>query len=58
MAMTVLACAMHWYVSGMFVVPVVSVGTWSWWKTRNAPAEDDYDGPQPPPGADPAAQVS
>jgi hypothetical protein len=44
-AMTVLACAMHWYVSGMFAVPIIAVGGWSWWNTRNAPPEDEHQGP-------------
>jgi hypothetical protein len=42
--MTVLACAMHWYVSGMFVVPVLAVGGWSWWSTRRA-GSDEQQGP-------------
>jgi hypothetical protein len=43
--MTVLACAMHWYVSGMFVVPVVAVGGWSWWSTRRGASSDEQQGP-------------
>jgi hypothetical protein len=43
--MTVLACAMHWYASAMFVVPVVAVGGWSWWKSRHAPRQEDQQGP-------------
>jgi hypothetical protein len=42
--MTVLACAMHWYVSGMFVVPVLAVGGWSWWSTRRAGLEQARNG--------------
>jgi hypothetical protein len=41
----VLACAMHWYVSGMFVVPVLAVGGWSWWSTRHAPQDEEPQGP-------------
>jgi hypothetical protein len=44
--MAVLACAMHWYVSGMFVVPVLAVGGWSWWSTRRGPrGSDEQQGP-------------
>jgi hypothetical protein len=43
--MTVLACAMHWYASAMFVVPVLAVGGWSWWKSRQGPREEDQQGP-------------
>lgn len=44
-AMTVLACAMHWYASAMFVVPVVAVGGWSWWSSRRAARDEDKQGP-------------
>jgi protein-S-isoprenylcysteine O-methyltransferase Ste14 len=33
-AMTVLACLMHWYVSMLYVVPVIAVGGWGWWSAR------------------------
>lgn len=43
--MTVLACAMHWYASAMFGVPVLAVGGWSWWNTRRAPERKKRQGP-------------
>lgn len=30
----VLACLMHWYISMMFVVPVLVVGGWGWWSSK------------------------
>lgn len=33
-AMTPLACLMHWYVSMLYVVPVLAVGGWGWWSSR------------------------
>jgi hypothetical protein len=32
--MAPLACLMHWYISMMYVVPVVAVGGWGWLSTR------------------------
>jgi len=32
--MLTLACLMHWYISMMYVVPVVAVGGWGWWSAR------------------------
>ncbi|MCW3019903.1 MAG: hypothetical protein JWN10_2211 [Solirubrobacterales bacterium] len=29
-----LACLMHWYISMMFVVPVVAVGGWGWLSSK------------------------
>jgi len=29
-----LACLMHWYISMMYVVPVVTVGGWCWWSSK------------------------
>ena len=29
-----LACLMHWYISMMYVVPVVGVGGWGWWSSK------------------------
>jgi hypothetical protein len=46
--MTVLACALHWYASAMFVVPVAAVGAWSWWNSRRTPRDEDQ---QRPPAA-------
>jgi hypothetical protein len=43
--MNTLACATHWYVSAMFVVPVAAVGGWSWWSTRRASQDEEQKGP-------------
>jgi hypothetical protein len=32
--MVTLACLTHWYISALFVAPVVAVGGWGWWSTR------------------------
>jgi hypothetical protein len=32
--MAPLACLMHWYISMMYVVPVVAVGGWGWLSTK------------------------
>ncbi len=32
--MAPLACLMHWYISMMYVVPVVAVGGWGWWSSK------------------------
>jgi hypothetical protein len=32
--MAPLACLMHWYISMLYVVPVVAVGGWGWWSAR------------------------
>jgi hypothetical protein len=29
-----LACLMHWYISMMYVVPVVGVGGWGWLSSK------------------------
>jgi hypothetical protein len=29
-----LACLMHWYISMMYVVPVVAVGGWGWFSSK------------------------
>ena len=29
-----LACVYHWYISMMFVVPVVAVGGWGWLSSK------------------------
>ncbi len=42
--MIVLACATHWYVSGLFTVPTVLVGGWSWWSSRHGDTPDGGDG--------------
>jgi hypothetical protein len=33
-AMASLACLMHWYISMMYVVPVVAVGGWGWLSSK------------------------
>lgn len=33
-AMVPLACLMHWYISMMYVVPVLAVGGWGWLSTK------------------------
>jgi hypothetical protein len=34
LAMLPLACLMHWYISMMYVVPVVGVGGWGWLSSK------------------------
>ncbi len=33
-AMLTLGCLMHWYISMLYVVPVLAVGGWGWWSTK------------------------
>jgi hypothetical protein len=33
-AMAPLACLMHWYISMLYVVPVLAVGGWGWWSSK------------------------
>jgi len=33
-AMAPFACLMHWYISMMYVVPVVAVGGWGWLSSK------------------------
>jgi hypothetical protein len=51
--MTTLACATHWYVSGLFTVPTVLVGGWSWWSSRRVDGDrgvgDASQGEEPSP---------
>ena len=47
--MITLACLMHWYISMLYVAPVVAVGGWGWWSTRKMPQRRD------PPANTPAA---
>jgi hypothetical protein len=59
-----LACATHWYVSGLFTVPTVLVGGWSWWSSRRVDGlgEDgeafDGDGQAPEPDARSGTETS
>jgi hypothetical protein len=32
--MAPLACLMHWYISMLYVVPVLAVGGWGWWSSK------------------------
>lgn len=32
--MTPLACLTHWYISMLYVVPVLAVGGWGWWSSK------------------------
>jgi hypothetical protein len=41
--MVTLACLMHWYLSALYVAPVVVVGGWGWWMTRRT--DDQGEGP-------------
>jgi hypothetical protein len=34
--MAPLACLMHWYISMMYVVPVLAVGGWGWWSSKRS----------------------
>jgi hypothetical protein len=34
--MAPLACLMHWYISMLYVVPVVAVGGWGWWTSKRS----------------------
>jgi hypothetical protein len=31
-----LACLTHWYISMLYVVPVLAVGGWGWWSARRS----------------------
>jgi hypothetical protein len=33
-AVVTLACLMHWYISMMYVVPVLAVGGWGWLSSK------------------------
>ena len=39
--MAQLACLMHWYVSMLYVVPVLAVGGWGWWSARRMARRKD-----------------
>jgi len=32
--MAPLACLTHWYISMLYVVPVLGVGGWGWWSSK------------------------
>ncbi len=48
--MAPLACLMHWYISMMFVVPVLAVGGWGWWSSKRMAKRRDGGGPKKPTG--------
>jgi hypothetical protein len=63
--MAPLACLMHWYISMMYVVPVVGVGGWGWFSSkRMARRRAQGNGAQPgspgepPPGGSPTASAA
>ncbi|HME03153.1 MAG TPA: hypothetical protein VKG38_09005 [Solirubrobacteraceae bacterium] len=39
--MASLACLMHWYISMLYVVPVVAVGGWCWWSAKRTTKRRD-----------------
>jgi hypothetical protein len=39
--MAPLACLTHWYVSMLYVVPVLAVGGWGWWSARRMARRKD-----------------
>jgi len=47
--MAVLACLTHWYVSLLYVVPVLAVGGWGWWSSKRI-AKRRKPGPPASPG--------
>jgi hypothetical protein len=55
--MAPLACLMHWYISMMYVVPVVAVGGWGWLSTKRM-ARRKAEGQAGGPGAQPERKGS
>jgi hypothetical protein len=51
--MALLGCLMHWYISMMYVVPVLAVGGWGWWSSRRISRRRKGGGP--PSGPTPPA---
>jgi hypothetical protein len=45
--MAPLACLTHWYISLLYVVPVLAVGGWGWWSARRTARRRK---PRPPRG--------
>jgi hypothetical protein len=39
--MVSLACLMHWYISMLYVVPVLVVGGWCWWSSKRVSRRSD-----------------
>jgi len=52
-AMAVLACLTHWYVSLLYVVPVLAVGGWGWWSSKRISRRRRPGPPAPPPRSGP-----
>lgn len=52
--MAPIACLMHWYISMMYVVPVVAVGGWGWLSSRRM-ARRKAEGKTPRGGSPPEA---
>jgi hypothetical protein len=46
--MAPLACLMHWYVSMLYVVPVLAVGGWGWWSAKRTSKRKDPPAPARP----------
>jgi len=36
-----LACLTHWYISMLYVVPVLVVGGWCWWGSKRTSRRSD-----------------
>lgn len=41
LAMVSLACLTHWYISMLYVVPVLVVGGWCWWSSKRVSRRSD-----------------
>jgi hypothetical protein len=39
--MVSLACLTHWYISMLYVVPVLVVGGWCWWSSKRMSRRSD-----------------
>ncbi len=59
-AMAPLACLTHWYISMLYVVPVLAVGGWGWWSSRRISKRRKGGGPPagPTPPATPAGPAA
>jgi hypothetical protein len=49
--MNALACLMHWYISMLYVVPVLAVGGWGWWSSKRVSRGGGPKGPKGSGGA-------
>jgi hypothetical protein len=43
--MVSLACLTHWYISMLYVVPVLVVGGWCWWSSKRMSRRSDPSNP-------------